>query len=35
LIDRAGLANLVAQHRQGHRVLPFEREETARLRRRK
>jgi restriction system protein len=35
LIDRTGLANLVAQHRHGHRVLPFHREETARLRRRK
>lgn len=35
LIDRTGLANLVAQHRQGHRVLPFHREETSRLRRRK
>jgi restriction system protein len=35
LIDRRGLATLVAQHRQGHRVLAFHREETARLRRRK
>lgn len=35
LIDRKGLATLVAQHRQGHRVLAFHREETARLRRRK
>jgi restriction system protein len=35
LIDRGGLASLVAQHRQGHRVLAFHREETARLRRRK
>jgi len=35
LIDRTGLASLVAQHRQGHRVLPFHREETSRLRRRK
>jgi HJR/Mrr/RecB family endonuclease len=35
LIDRIGLATLVALHRQGHRVLAFHREETARLRRRK
>jgi len=35
LIDRRGLATLVAQHRQGHRVLAFHREEAARLRRRK
>jgi restriction system protein len=35
LIDRKGLATLVAQHRQGHRVLAFHREETVRLRRRK
>jgi HJR/Mrr/RecB family endonuclease len=35
LIDRRGLATLVAQHRQGHRVLTFQREEVARLRRRK
>jgi len=35
LIDRRGLATLVAQHRQGHRVLTFQREETARLRKRK
>lgn len=35
LIDCSGLASLVAQHRHGHRVLPFHREETARLRRRK
>ena len=35
LIDRMGLATLVAQHRQGHRVLAFHREEAARLRRRK
>ena len=35
LIDRKRLATLVAQHRQGHRVLAFHREEAARLRRRK
>jgi len=35
LIDRMGLATLVALHRQGHRVLAFHREEIARLRRRK
>ncbi|MBI3796418.1 MAG: restriction endonuclease [Deltaproteobacteria bacterium] len=35
LIDRRGLATLVAQHRQGHRVLTFQREEIARLRKRK
>lgn len=35
LIDREALATLVVQHRQGHRVLAFHREETARLRRRK
>jgi hypothetical protein len=35
LIDRRGLATLVAQHRQGHRVLTFQREESARLRKRK
>ena len=34
-IDRLGLASLVALHRQGHRVLPFQREEAGRLRRRK
>jgi len=35
LIDRKGLATLVAQYRQGHRVLTFQRQEVARLRRRK
>lgn len=35
LIDREGLANLVLQHRQGHRVLAFPREEAAGIRRRK
>ncbi|MCS6927735.1 MAG: restriction endonuclease [Candidatus Binatia bacterium] len=35
LIDRDGLAHLVMQHRQGHRVLAFPREETASIRRRK
>ena len=35
LIDRKGLATLVAQYRQGHRVLTFQRQEVARLRKRK
>lgn len=35
LIDRDGLAHLVMQHRQGHRVLAFPREEIAHIRRRK
>jgi len=35
LIDRKGLASLVAQYRQGHRVLAFDREEVLGLRRRK
>jgi restriction system protein len=35
LIDREGLANLVLQYRQGHRVLAFPREEAAGIRRRK
>ena len=35
LVDRKGLANLVAQYRQGHRVLAFDREEVLGLRRRK
>ncbi len=35
LIDREGLANLALQHRQGHRVLAFPREEAASIRRRK
>lgn len=35
LIDRIGLATLVALHRQGHRVLAFHREEAGRLRKRK
>lgn len=35
LIDRLGLANLVTQHRRGHRVLTFHREETTGLRRRR
>jgi hypothetical protein len=35
LIDRGGLANLVLQHRQGHRVIVFHCEEASRLRRRK
>ncbi|MBI3302502.1 MAG: restriction endonuclease [Deltaproteobacteria bacterium] len=35
LIGRESLANLVMQHRQGHRVLIFHREETMGLRRRK
>jgi hypothetical protein len=35
LIGRESLANLVIQHRRGHRVLIFQREEAAGLRRRK
>jgi HJR/Mrr/RecB family endonuclease len=35
LIDGDALASLVLQHRQGHRVLVFHREEAARIRRRK
>lgn len=35
LIDRNGLAHLMVQHRQGHRVLAFPREEMVHIRRRK
>jgi len=35
LIHRGGLANMVAQHRSGHRVIPFPVEEKSDLRRRK
>jgi len=35
LIDRTDVVNLVVQHRRGHRVLAFHREETAGLRRRR